>query len=164
MSMVLFVAIHTLLKTEKERRDIGGASLLVNVERRGCNLHGRQDLSALDRHWLRLDSSWALAADLLARYDIPYVWDSSLKRLFVGSLDVAPTCRDDAIQADAGWEVFEMSLQTEKAPVILTGIMRPSNDRPVQTARAWCRVVEFAEEFGISIANNPLLLGERRGG
>ncbi|EHA63693.1 hypothetical protein [Synechococcus sp. WH 8016] len=32
------------------------------------------------------------------------------------------------------------------------------------TARAWCRVVEFAEEFGISIANNPLVLGERRGG
>ena len=49
MSMVLFVAIHTLLKTEKERRDIGGASLLVIVERMGCNLHGRQDLFALDR-------------------------------------------------------------------------------------------------------------------
>ena len=36
MSMVLFVAIHTLLKTEKERRHIGGASLLVIVERMGC--------------------------------------------------------------------------------------------------------------------------------
>lgn len=164
MSMVLFVAIHTLLKTEKERRDIGGASLLVRVERMGCDLHGRQDSSALVRHRLRLDSSLALAADLLARYDIPYVWDTSLKRLFVGSLDVAPTYRADAIQADVGWELFEMSLQTEKAPVILTGIMRPSNDRPVQTARAWCRVVEFAEEFGISIAYNPLVLGERRGG
>jgi hypothetical protein len=164
MSMVLFVAIHTLLKTQKERRDIGGASLLVIFERMGCNLHGRHDLSALDRHWLRLDASWALAVDLLARYDIPYVWDTSLKRLFVGSLDVAPTYRADAIQADVGWELFEMSLQTGKAPVILTGVMRPSNDRPVQTARAWCKVVEFAEEFGISIAYTPLVLGERRGG
>jgi hypothetical protein len=49
MSMVLFVAIHTLLKTQKERGNIGGASLLVIVEGMGCNLHGRQDLSALDR-------------------------------------------------------------------------------------------------------------------
>ena len=108
--------------------------------------------------------SWALAADLLARYDIPYVWDTSLQRLLVGALDVAPTYRADPIQADVGWELFEMSLQTGNAPVILTGIMRPSNDRPAQSARAWCRVVEFAEEFGVSIAYNPLVLGERRGG
>ena len=109
-------------------------------------------------------TSWALAADLLARYDIPYVWDTSLQRLLVGALDVAPTYRADAIQADVGWALFEMSLQTGNAPVILTGIMRPTSDRPVQTARAWCRVVEFAEEFGVSIAYNPLVLGERRGG
>ena len=108
--------------------------------------------------------SWALAADLLARYDIPYVWDTSLQRLLVGALDVAPTYRVDAIQADVGWELFEMSLQTSNAPVILTGIMRPTNDRPDQTVRAWCRVVEFAEEFGVSIAYNPSVLGERRGG
>ena len=108
--------------------------------------------------------SWALAADLLVRYDIPYVWDTSLQRLLVGALDVAPTYRVDAIQADVRWELFEMSLQTGNAPVILTGIMRPSNDRPAQSARAWCRVVEFAEEFGVSIAYNPLVLGERRGG
>ena len=79
MSMVLFVAIHTLLKTEKERRDIGGASLLVIVERMGCI----RMAARIYLHW---------------------------------------------------------------------------------TARAWCRVVEFAEEFGISIAYNSLLLGERRGG
>ena len=36
-------------------------------------------------------TSWALAADLLARYDIPYVWDTSLQWLLVGALDVAPT-------------------------------------------------------------------------
>ena len=77
---------------------------------------------------------------------------------------MAPTYRVDAIQADVGWELFEMSLQTSNAPVILTGIMRPTSDHPVQTARARCRVIEFAEEFGISIAYNPLVLGDRRGG
>ena len=55
---------------------------------------------------------WALAADLLARYEIPYVWYTSLQRLLVGALDVAPTYRADAIQADVGWALFEMSLQT----------------------------------------------------
>ena len=49
---------------------------------------------------------------------------------------MAPTYRVDAIQADMGLALFEMSLQTGNAPVILTGIMRPSNDRPTQTARA----------------------------
>ena len=30
--------------------------------------------------------------------------------------------------------------------------------------RAWCRVLEFAEEFGISVSYDPLVLAERRGG
>ena len=30
--------------------------------------------------------------------------------------------------------------------------------------RAWCRVVEFAEEFGISVSYDTLVLAERRGG
>ncbi len=42
------------------------------------------------------------------------------------------------------------------APVILTGILREG--------RAWCRVLEFAEEFGISASFAPFALGERRGG
>ena len=109
-------------------------------------------------------TSWALAADLLARYEIPYVWDSGLQRILVGALDVAPTYRVDAIQADVGWPLFEMSLQTGNAPVILTGIMRPCTDRLTHNARAWCRVLEFAEEFGVSIAYTPLVLGDRRGG
>ncbi len=74
--------------------------------------------------------SWALAADLLLCYDIPYIWDISLKRLLVGALDIAPTYRADAIKADVGWALFEMTLQTSNAPVILTGIMRPSSDHP----------------------------------
>jgi hypothetical protein len=44
--------------------------------------------------------------------------------------------------------------------VILTGILRPSSEGD----RAWCRVMEFAEEFGISVSFEPLVLGERRGG
>jgi hypothetical protein len=40
--------------------------------------------------------------------------------------------------------------------VILRGILR--NDR------AWCRVLEFAEEFGITAFFQPFVLGERRGG
>ena len=73
---------------------------------------------------------------------------------------MAPTYRDDAVQASVGWPLVELTLQTGNAPVILSGILRsgPSGDR------AWCRVVEFAEEFGISVSYDPLVLRERRGG
>ena len=107
-----------------------------------------------------LGRSWAIAADLLSRYEIPYAWEASHRRILIGALDVAPTYRDDAVQASVGWPLVEMTLQTGNAPVILTGILRPgpSGDR------AWCRVLEFAEEFGISVRYDPLVLGERRGG
>ena len=104
--------------------------------------------------------SWALAADLLVRYDIPHAWDANLRRILIGSLDVAPTYRDDSVQATVGWPLFTMTLQTGNAPVILTGIVRPS----AQGDRAWCRVLEFAEEFGISVRYEPFTLLERRGG
>ena len=67
----------------------------------------------------------------------------------LATLDLAPTFRDDAVQASVGWPLVELTLQTGNAP---------SGDR------AWCRVVEFAEEFGISVSYDPLVLGERRGG
>ena len=104
--------------------------------------------------------SWALAADLLERYEIPYAWDASLCRILIGALDVAPTYRDDAVQASVGRPLVELTLQTGNAPVILTGILRlgASGDR------AWCRVVESPEEFGISLSYDSLVLGERRGG
>ncbi|MEO1003760.1 MAG: N-acetylmuramoyl-L-alanine amidase [Cyanobacteria bacterium J06638_7] len=35
-------------------------------------------------------TSWALAADLLALYEIPYAWDADRRRILVGSLDVVP--------------------------------------------------------------------------
>ena len=104
--------------------------------------------------------SWAIAADLLSRYEIPHAWDVSLRRILIGALDVAPTYRDDAVQASVGWPLVELTLQTGNAPVILTGILRPGPDGD----RAWCRVVEFAEEFGISVSYEPLVLAERRGG
>jgi hypothetical protein len=110
----------------------------------------------LDQH----GRSWALASELLERYEIPYGWDANLRRILVGALDVAPTFRDDAVQASVGWPLVEITLQTGSAPVILTGILRPSP----QGDRAWCRVLEFAEEFGISVGYAPFVLGERRGG
>ena len=64
------------------------------------------------------------------------------------------------MQASVGWPLVELTLKTGNATVILTGILRPGPDRD----RAWCRVVEFAEEFGISVSYDPLVLGERRGG
>ena len=94
------------------------------------------------------------------RYDIPHAWDANLRRILIGSLDVAPTYRDDSVQASVGWPLFTMTLQTGNAPVILTGIVRPS----AQGDRAWCRVLEFAEEFGISVRYEPFTLLERRGG
>ena len=104
--------------------------------------------------------SWALAATLLERYGIPHAWDANQRRILIGSLDVAPSYRDDSVQASVGWPLFTMTLQTGNAPVILTGIVRPSEAGD----RAWCRVLEFAEEFGISVGFEPFTLLERRGG
>ena len=104
--------------------------------------------------------SWALASDLLERYELPFAWDASHRRVLIGAMDVSPTFRKDGVQAEVGWPLFEMSLQSGSAPVILWGILRPGIDGD----RAWCRVVEFAEEFGISVGFDPLRLGERRGG
>ena len=66
---------------------------------------------------------------------------------------MASTYRDDAVQASVGWPLVELTLQTGNAPVILTGILRPG----ASGDRAWCRVVEFAEEFGISVSDDPQL-------
>ena len=107
-----------------------------------------------------LGRSWAIAADLLSRYEIPFAWEASHRRILIGALDVAPTYRDDAVQASVGWQLVEMTLQTGNAPVIPTGILLPCPSGDC----AWCRVLEFAEEFGISLRYDPLLLGERRGG
>ena len=118
--------------------------------------HGRELSVQLDSS----GRSWALASDLLERYELPFAWDASHRRLLIGAMDGSPTFREDGVQAEVGWPLFEMSLQSSSAPVILRGIVRPGTNGD----RAWCRVVEFAEEFGISIDFDPLRLGERRGG
>ena len=58
-----------------------------------------------------------------------------------------------------GSPLVELTLQMGITPVILTGIIR--TDTSVD--RAWCRVVDFAEEFGISVSYDLLLLDECRG-
>ena len=107
-----------------------------------------------------LGRSWSLASDLLERYELLFAWDASHRRVLIGAMFVSPTFREDGVQAEVGWPLFEMSLQSGSAPVILRGILRPESDGD----RAWCRVVEFAEEFSISVSFDPLRLGERRGG
>ncbi|MEA5422638.1 hypothetical protein [Synechococcus sp. CCY9202] len=68
----------------------------------------------------------------------------------------APTFQDDQVQPSLGLPLFEMGLQRGNAPLILRGIVREN--------RAWCRVLEFAEEFGVSVSFEPFMLWERRGG
>ena len=63
--------------------------------------------------------SWALAFVLLERYDLPFAWDASHRRMFIGAMDVSPTFREDGVQAEVGWQLFEMSLQSGSAPMIL---------------------------------------------
>lgn len=44
------------------------------------------------------------------------------------------------------------------------GAARRDVPTTVREIRAWCRVLEFAEEFGISVSFEPFMLWERRGG
>ncbi len=124
---------------------------VTNIEARGQLLPVQIDADG---------RSWALMEDLLQRYDLSPQWDANQRRVLIAARDVAPTYRDDAVQATVGWPLVEMALESGQTPVILTGILRPSPDGD----RAWCRVLEFAEEFDISVSFEPLLLGERRGG
>jgi hypothetical protein len=64
------------------------------------------------------------------------------------------------VQRSLGWPIFELSIQSSAVPVLLVGILRSE----MGVAKAWCRVLEFAEEFGISVQFDPSVLGERRGG
>ena len=55
------------------------------------------------------------------------------------------------------------------AVIYCTGQPAPTGSGPGTTSiiggdRALCRVLEFAEEFGISVSYDPLMLCERRGG
>lgn len=70
----------------------------------------------------------------------------------MGAFDVVLTFRKDQVQPAVGWPLFEMTVLSGNAPVILRGILREN--------RAWCRVLEFAEEFGISVSFQPFTLLE----
>ena len=72
--------------------------------------------------------SWALASDQLERYDLPFAWDASHRRVLIGAMDVSPTFREDGVQAEEGCPLFEMSLQSGSAPVILRRILGPVTD------------------------------------
>lgn len=101
-------------------------------------------------------SSWAKAGELLTLYNLSFFWDSSKRRILIGNSDMAPKYLQDKVQPSVGYPLFEMSLQGGNSPIILTGIVRDG--------RAQCRVLEFAEEFGITASFNPLKLGRRLGG
>lgn len=139
-----------LLQLEKGGPPTGGEQLRERVL--AIQARGEPLATAIDEH----GSSWALAAALLERYGLPFDWDAKRRRILVGALDVVPLYREDALQASVGWPLVELTLQQALAPVILTGILKEG--------RAWCRVLEFAEEFGISASFEPFALGERRGG
>mgnify|MGYP004101007523 CR=1 FL=1 len=55
---------------------------------------------------------WALMEDLLRRYYLSAHWDADQRRVLIAATDVAPTCRDDALQATVGWPLVEMALQS----------------------------------------------------
>ena len=118
-------------------------------------VRGRRLKVQLDEH----GRSWAPATHLLDRYLIPYRWDEASQRILVQTVDVVPTFREDGVQRSLGWPIFELLIQSAAAPVLLVGILRQDMD-----LKAWCRVLEFAEEFGISVQFDPFVLGERRGG
>ena len=50
--------------------------------------------------------------DLLQRYDLSAQCDANQRRVLIAATDVAPTCRDDALQATVGWPLVEMALQS----------------------------------------------------
>ena len=122
----------------------------------GIKVRGTTLKVQLDEH----GRSWAPATELLDRYQISYRWDDASQRILVDTIDVVPTFREEAVQRSLGWPIFELSIQSGAAPVLLVGILRSE----MGDEKAWCRVLEFAEEFGISVQFDPFVLGERRGG
>ena len=56
-----------------------------------------------------------MASDLLERYELPFAWDASHRGLLIGATEVSPTFLEDGVQAEVGWPLFEMSLQSSSA-------------------------------------------------
>ena len=87
-------------------------------------------------------------------------WIATSQRILVDTIDVVPTFREEAVQRSLGWPIFELSIQSGPAPVLLVFILRSE----MGDEKACCRILEFAEEFGISVQFDPFVLEERRSG
>ena len=101
-------------------------------------------------------TTWAKAGDLLAIYELPFIWDSEKRRILVGSATITPRYMEDQVSTTSGFPTFELTLQGAFAPVILIGVIHQS--------KAYCRVLEFADELGISATFNPFQLHDIKGG
>jgi hypothetical protein len=66
--------------------------------------------------------------------------DRPINQIVVGQVT---NFREGQVQPRVGWPLFEMALQNGNAPVIL------------RESRAWCRALEFSEEFGNSLREKP---------
>ena len=95
-------------------------------------------------------------SELLDLYEIPYLWDAEKHRILIGSSDIVPRYSQDKFAAEPGVPAFELALQGANSPIILLGV--------IHRDEAYCQVLEFADELGISATFNPFALHERRGG
>lgn len=100
--------------------------------------------------------TWGKLSTLLDSYEIPYLWDAEKRRILIGSTDIIPRYSQDKFAAQPGIPTFELALQGANSPVILLGVIHQNG--------AYCQVLEFADELGISVTFNPFTLHERRGG
>lgn len=97
--------------------------------------------------------TWAAIADLLKIYALEFSWNAERRQIVLADA-IAPRYLTDKVQSNIGHPLCE--LVSSDGKVILTGIIRGD--------RAWCQVLEFAEELGISCTFKPLVLGKKRGG
>jgi hypothetical protein len=100
--------------------------------------------------------SWGRVSELLSRYGIPFIWDAQKRRILIGASDVTPRYSQNKLQSGKGLPTFELALQGGNSPVVLVGLIHQD--------QAYCQVLEFADEFGISASFNPFALSQRRGG
>ncbi|MFN7901200.1 MAG: N-acetylmuramoyl-L-alanine amidase [Synechococcaceae cyanobacterium] len=101
-------------------------------------------------------TSWAKVSELLSLYKIPFMWDADKRRILLGSSSITPRYSQDQVDPKPGVPSFDLTLQGANSPVILVGLVYDNS--------AYCRVLEFAEELGISASFNPFALQEMRGG
>jgi len=101
-------------------------------------------------------SSWAKVSDLLNAYGIPYIWDADKRRILLGLTDLSPRYVNDQVSIVDAFPTFELSLQGSCSQVILVGVIYEDN--------AYCKVLEFADELGISATFNPFKLLSMQGG